>query len=505
MTSVTIDSVTSMNHRTFSMAQTLEQDSNPSFTTRPVKMKAGPFFWNKIHIPHERTAWNPCGISPARIDLKKLCQDFAVEPTGSDSKNREKSDLNNGKITTLLEINRANHIAILLATLKLPNSEIKQAILSLEDDFLSIETLKALRLFSPSPEEIKAMNLFTGDLTQLASSDKFFFSIKDVPRLQSRICSMIYRRRFKSEMEELDPEMKVLKVATQEIHQSKKLKSILLVGNQLNPNKLFISAVLLFLRTFYPFHKYVLDIGNALNSNTYRGKAAAFEISALLKHQSVGVSISIADVTNSVKTLVNGMDQVKEEILQVQSSTSHRQDQFVSKMQMFLQQAEGLIKSTQTQMATLQREMEELVQYFGQESTRLKPEVLFGTLARFKSEFEHAIAELDLDEFQDGDSFIDHPLNEISENNEAIDQEEANKLPSTPVGQGSRYTGGMTSRRRTGVTGTGGGLGSAVGKGRLDLAIRELRTGTKLRRPAHFLQCEVEDSPTPASRIFLTG
>jgi len=147
-------------------------------------------------------------------------------------------------------------LAIMLATLKLPNSEIKQAILSLEDDFLSIETLKALRLFSPSPEEIKAMNSFTGDLTQLASSDKFFFCIKDVPRLPSRICSMIYRRRFESEMEELDPEMKVLKVATQEIHQSKKLKTILL---------------------------YVLDIGNTLNSNTYRGKAAAFEISALLK------------------------------------------------------------------------------------------------------------------------------------------------------------------------------------------------------------------------------
>jgi hypothetical protein len=41
---------------------------------------------------------------------------------------------------------------------------------------------------------------------------------------------MIYRRRFESEIEELDPELKVLKVATQEIHQSKKLKAVLLVG-----------------------------------------------------------------------------------------------------------------------------------------------------------------------------------------------------------------------------------------------------------------------------------
>ena len=143
-----------------------------------------------------------------------------------------------------------------MASLKIPNSEIKQAILSVEDDFLSLETLKALRLFSPSPEEIKTMNSFTGDISQLASSDKYFFNIKDIPRLQSRICSMIYRRKFENEIEELDPEMKVLQVATKEIHQSKKLKTLLL---------------------------YVLEIGNVLNFNTYRGKAVAFEISALLK------------------------------------------------------------------------------------------------------------------------------------------------------------------------------------------------------------------------------
>jgi hypothetical protein len=55
---------------------------------------------------------------------------------------------------------------------------------------------------------------------------------------------------------------------------------------------------------------------------------------------------------------------------------------------MFLRQAEVLMKSTQVQMTHLQREMEELVGYFGQESARLKPEILFGTLARFKLEFE---------------------------------------------------------------------------------------------------------------------
>ncbi|KAI7966356.1 hypothetical protein MJO29_002104 [Puccinia striiformis f. sp. tritici] len=499
MTSVTIDSVTSLNHKTFSMAETLEQDSNSSLAPRPVKLKA---------------AWNKSGIESPRIDLGKLCQEFSVETVGSDSKNKEKSDLKNGKITTLLELNRANHIAILLASLKLPNSEIKQAILSLEDDFLSLETLKALRVFSPSAEEIKNMNSFTGDLSQLASSDQYFLSIKDIPRLQSRICSMIYRRKFESEIEELEPEMKVLEEATQEVRNSKKLKTLL---------------------------SYVLEIGNVLNSNTYRGKAMAFEISALLKLKETKANknssnssinlleylveqisknspISIADVNNSVKSLVNGIEQVKDEILQARSTAGpiDKQDQFIYKMEIFLRQAEVLMRTTQTQMTNLQREMESLVKYFGQESKRLKPELLFATLVRFKSEFEHTIADLDLGDYQDEEnSGGDTTLGDLEQDtNDKGPTTEANcareQVPSTPVGQVRMSGGGMTQSRRTNtrLNGTGGMIGSAVGKGGLDLAIREIRTGSKLRgiRPlSNFLHREVEDSPTPASRIFLTG
>ncbi|PLW55432.1 hypothetical protein PCANC_07047 [Puccinia coronata f. sp. avenae] len=232
-----------------------------------------------------------------------------------------------------------------------------------------------------------------------------------------------------------------------------------------------------------------------------------------LSHLEAASRVSIADVSNSVKTLANGMDQVKEEISQVRLTMNQKdkQDQFVSRMEMFLRQAEVLMKSTQVQMTHLQREMEELVGYFGQESARLKPEILFGTLARFKLEFEQAIAELNLDDSQDTDSFIDNPLGLHGDNkmNGPLTEEDDktshknNNLPSTPIGQG-RVIGGTQSRRRTCV-GTGGVIGSAFGKGGLDLAIREIRTGSKLRRPPHFLQREVEDSPTPASRIFLTG
>ena len=201
------------------------------------------------------------------------------------------------------------------------------------------------------------------------------------------------------------------------------------------------------------------------------------------------------------------MDQVKEEVMQVRSITSStdNQDQFVSRMESFLRQAEVTMKSTQTQMANLQREMEDLVRYFGQESNRLKPEPLFGTLARFKAEFEHAIAELGLDEYPEEEPSLANPPG-IGQDNEWNGQAEtissSNKLPSTPIGQG-RFTGGTQSRRHTRV-GTGGVVGSAVGKGGLDVAIREIRTGSKLR-PLHLFQREVEDSPTPPSRIFLTG
>ncbi|KAH9816938.1 hypothetical protein DFH28DRAFT_846931, partial [Melampsora americana] len=147
-------------------------------------------------------------------------------------------------------------LAIFLAGIKLEDNDIREAILSLDDEILSLETLKSLRHYSPTSEEIEAIKSFRGDRGTLSTADQYIIKVMDIPRLQHRLTAMIYRRRFEHEIDELGPELGVLRRATIEIKSSSKLKKIML---------------------------YVLEFGNILNSSTFRGNATGFEISALSK------------------------------------------------------------------------------------------------------------------------------------------------------------------------------------------------------------------------------
>lgn len=77
-----------------------------------------------------------------------------------------------------------------------------------------------------------------------------------IPRLPERLACIIYRRRLEMEQEELKPELNILRASADELKQSRRFKTLLAT---------------------------VLEIGNALNSGTFRGAADGFQIEALLK------------------------------------------------------------------------------------------------------------------------------------------------------------------------------------------------------------------------------
>jgi diaphanous 1 len=78
----------------------------------------------------------------------------------------------------------------------------------------------------------------------------------DIPRYDERLESMLFKLRFEKEAEELSRSLNTVKVATEEVLQSKKLARILEV---------------------------VLKLGNFLNGGTARGGIYGFKLDALLK------------------------------------------------------------------------------------------------------------------------------------------------------------------------------------------------------------------------------
>ncbi|KAI8373312.1 hypothetical protein BD560DRAFT_291277, partial [Blakeslea trispora] len=166
-------------------------------------------------------------------------------------------------------------IAIMLAKIKLSYPEIRDAIWNIDDNSLTLENLMAIKQYIPTKEEIEAVKEFQGDLDMLGDAEKYFRSIMYIPRLTDRISCMIFRRRFKHELNEILPELDVIQIAITELRQSARFKHVL---------------------------KTVLAIGNYLNSQTIRGNALGFRLEALLKMRDTRAE---AEVNSNVPTLLH--------------------------------------------------------------------------------------------------------------------------------------------------------------------------------------------------------
>ena len=167
------------------------------------------------------------------------------------------------KIVSLLDLSRANNMSIMLARMRLSYSEIKRAILELDDQTLSIDNLKSLKQYVPAFEEIQLVRNYDGDISKLGNAEKYVLEVMDIPRLNQRLESMIFKRKFMNEYEEILPNISNVLKASDESRKSGKLEKILRI---------------------------VLDIGNFMNGSTNRGSAYGFQLEALIKLKDTKVS-----------------------------------------------------------------------------------------------------------------------------------------------------------------------------------------------------------------------
>ena len=91
-----------------------------------------------------------------------------------------------------------------------------RALLSLDDTLLTVDDLKALSRQIPTPEEIARLRDF-GDTSTLAKADQLFVELSAVPRLANRLECMIFRRRLELDVEELRPELDIVRCAGKEM------------------------------------------------------------------------------------------------------------------------------------------------------------------------------------------------------------------------------------------------------------------------------------------------
>ncbi|PVF96346.1 FH2-domain-containing protein [Serendipita vermifera] len=476
-----------------------KRPGNPS---GPVK-KLKPFFWTKLAPAKvHSTIWSDVEPSSIELDLTEIEDIFTVDNSASTKSSRVTLDgPKSTAVTTLLDITRANNIAIMLSRIKLSNGEIRQSLLEIDDSKLSTDDLKAISKQLPTQEELGRIRDF-GDLSKLAKADQYFGELMHIPRLSERLDCLIYRRKLELELAELKPDLDMVRNAGAEVKGSKKLKQVLGV---------------------------VLAVGNALNGSTFRGGARGFQLEALLKmketktakvgsdcptllhylakvlmrtdtslvlfiedlpHVEPAARVSVQFILSNVNSLYQGLSRVQEELEIAKATPRDPSDHFTQVMGPFLNQMQSTVESLKLSGQMLDSELKDMLFYFAEATDTAeatKPEDFFNLILSFSSALQKAALDL-----HDSQAVAPRPAPSIKvEVSEDAARDTVKRI--TPAASTDNLTANDPNRTPPATQGQAAGNWT-VGRGDVDLAIHSIRQGQRRARPNR-----------PLSKIFLDG
>ncbi|KAK2944813.1 putative Disheveled-associated activator of morphogenesis 2 [Blattamonas nauphoetae] len=139
----------------------------------------------------------------------------------------------------LLDSKRTGNMGIMLAQFSgIQPEEIAEKIKTWDPVFLTVDRLKSLVNFIPTPEEKETLASFEGDMSKQSKPERFFAAILDIPRYEERLRSLVFQHRANEVLEYLKPSYETLAQASKEVMNSKTfnkiLETILFIGNYLN-------------------------------------------------------------------------------------------------------------------------------------------------------------------------------------------------------------------------------------------------------------------------------
>ena len=158
-----------------------------------------PLHWAKIpDVKAPGTIWVDTGFDEgkAKIDTKALEEVFglAEQKTSSSHRASDATKPAAAKKKTekiqLIDQQRAQNISIALTQIRLPDDQIREAILDPEKVSLSAEQVEKLLNLLPTAEEIEQVKDFVtggGDKETLGRVELFFFVLSDVVQLRPRV------------------------------------------------------------------------------------------------------------------------------------------------------------------------------------------------------------------------------------------------------------------------------------------------------------------------------
>jgi len=365
-----------------------------------VKMRN--FNWVAMKTAAQNTFWdkvdeNSFIQSLDKTQLETLFSAKMIAPKAETIKSPRKVSI------TVIDMKKANNCAIMLQHFKIGNSELKKIQQNMDERQLTLESAQYLLQFVPSKEDIDAIKEYSaangGDTSSLGAAEQYMLAVMDIPKLEARLKSYIFKLKYNSLVEDMKPDIKAVKQASIEIKSSKKLHDIL---------------------------KYILAIGNYVNGSTTRGGAFGFKLETLSKmrdaksndgklsllhflaktisekssdiwnfgtellHLEHASEVSFNNIISDSVEIKRSLDLIEKEYISNSSSSSNdSNDKFTTIIIEFQQKTKLEFIKLEKEIDEMNKVYEEVTNYFG-DSKLTPPDVFFSMFNNFLEDLEKA-------------------------------------------------------------------------------------------------------------------
>eukprot|EP01101_Sappina_pedata_P013178 TRINITY_DN945_c0_g1_i1.p1 TRINITY_DN945_c0_g1~~TRINITY_DN945_c0_g1_i1.p1 ORF type:complete len:1327 (+),score=669.54 TRINITY_DN945_c0_g1_i1:127-4107(+) len=228
----------------------------PGMKKEVPKMKLRKLDWKKIPKAQlGNTMWKMLSYQTVELDEPTIVEYFKIPD--DDQPVEKKKDT--GRLN-VLDMKKSNQIGIMLSMMKLPHAEIKKNILEVQDQKFSEDILRSFLKSVPTKEECDSLKPYINcppeTFKRLGDVEQFLLTIMDIPRLDQKIASFLFKRTFENANQRLKEDIELATLSINEVNNNVKFAKVL---------------------------ELILALGNWLNYGTYAGNCFGFTLDSLEK------------------------------------------------------------------------------------------------------------------------------------------------------------------------------------------------------------------------------
>ncbi|XP_075421794.1 delphilin isoform X3 [Ascaphus truei] len=307
----------------------------------------------------------------------------------------------------ILSHKKTYNTAILIAHLKLTHLELRQVLLTMENERLEPSHIKQLLLYAPDEEERKHFQAYAGSPSKLSEPDQFALQMLSVPEYKMRLRSLLFKSTLQEKTEEIRVSWDRVLKASAELRNSKKLAKILefvlAMGNYLNDGQPKTNRTTGFKINFLTELNTTKTVDGKFTFLHILAKSLSQHFPELLSFAKDLPTVPLAAKVNQ-SSLAADLSDLHVTIQEIKSVCSRMpvtaEDRFSFTMSPFLENTFPCMQSLDTLQHRAMDDFFKVCSFFGEDPKGSTTEAFFGIFAEFMSKFEKAFSDLQVGDTQ---------------------------------------------------------------------------------------------------------